>query len=139
VNKQSITLKHLAISAAMILAVACGVSKKVTYDFPSTMSEQVKEGYIEQFNKGKILYGINCAKCHNVKVKGREVIPDFTYKQLSGYEMRVGNAQHMENLPESKVAEDEIVSILTFLRYKKKIGIGIDSTGKVVRTGMKGN
>lgn len=107
----------------LILAFGCAPRNKVRYEFPETMSEDVKAGYIAQFNKGKILYDINCAKCHNVTVRGKEYVPDFTAEQLAGYEIRIGNPEHIENLPDTKVTEDEIVLILTFLRYKKKNGI----------------
>jgi hypothetical protein len=115
------------IAGLLLVAVACSVSKKVTYDFPATMSEPVKAEYITQFNKGHILYGINCSGCHNETVRGRQVIPDFTAEQLAGYEMRIGNAQHLENLTEDKMTEDELVLIMTFLRYKKKCGVAMDS------------
>jgi hypothetical protein len=126
--------KFIVFISALGFLLACGPSRKVTYEFPATMSGQVREGYIAQFNKGRVLFELNCAKCHNRTVRGREIIPDFTSEQLSGYEMRIGNEQHMENLPESRVTEDELVLVLTFLRYKKKIGYGIDSTGNVMKT-----
>jgi mono/diheme cytochrome c family protein len=116
--------RQVKISLVLLLIVlGCVPRNKVRYQFPETMSEDVKAGYLAQFNKGKVLYEINCAKCHNVTVRGKEYVPDFTPGQLAGYEMRIGNPQHIENLPETKVSEDEIVLILTFLRYKKPNGV----------------
>lgn len=104
----------------LFLLVECTTQKKVLYEFPITMGEDIKAEYIKQFDKGKILYDINCSKCHNTKVRRKVVIPDFTPEQLVNYEMRIANPEHIENIPEMKVAEDELAIIMTFLRYKKK-------------------
>jgi hypothetical protein len=117
----------LIIAGLLVLGMACSAGRKVTYEFPASMSEPVKAEYIAQFNKGHILYGINCGKCHNETVRRREVIPDFTAEQLAGYEIRIGNPQHLESLSESSMTEDELVLIMTFLRYKKKCGVAMDS------------
>ncbi len=51
------------------------------------------------------------------------VIPDFTDEQLVNYEIRILNQEHLSNIPEMEVAEDELATILTFLRYKKKSNV----------------
>jgi len=110
----------LIISVGLICIAACSAKKKVLYEFPESMSDAVKSEYITQFNKGKILYELNCAKCHTTKKRGKEIIPDFNPDQLANYELRFANSQHEENLTESKMTEDELVLVITFLRYKKK-------------------
>jgi mono/diheme cytochrome c family protein len=67
-----------------------------------------------------VLYDINCAGCHNIKKGSRLLVPDFTPEQLKGYELRVSNAQHEENMPDEKVTAEELSLISTFLIYKKK-------------------
>jgi mono/diheme cytochrome c family protein len=71
-------------------------------------------------DKGYNLYVLNCAACHNDTVKGKAVIPDFTYQQLENYEIRFLNEQHIIQLDERKLSQEELSFILTFLRYKKK-------------------
>lgn len=93
---------------------------KVAYDFPAAMSEKVRAAYFEQCEKGRILYQINCAGCHNYKVKRKEFIPDFTPGQLSGYELRILNSKHETDVAEEKVSGEELGLIMTFLTYKKK-------------------
>ncbi len=93
---------------------------KVAYEFPAAMKEEIKTEFIKLCDKGQILYQINCAKCHNSTIKGKEIIPDFTPEQLKGYEIRVSNAQHEANMPEELVTPEELSLISTFLTYKKK-------------------
>lgn len=120
INKQNMKLIINTILSITLFITACGAPQKVMYELPPEMAESVKVEYAKQCEKGKILYDINCAKCHNTKVKGKEVIPDFTSAQLIGYELRVTNTKHIENIEEDHVSAEELGLIMTFLSYKKK-------------------
>ncbi len=98
----------------------CQSQKKAEYELPDAMLPHVKVFYSSQCEKGKILYDLNCAKCHTQKIHGKKVIPDFSPAQLTGYTLRVANAQHEKNMPDSIVTEEELGIIMTFLSYKKK-------------------
>lgn len=114
-NKQ---IKILMIATLVSLAVvACHAPQTVMYAFPASMGDEVKQEYIKQFDKGKILYDLTCAKCHTTIVKKKEVIRDFTEEQLVNYELRIQNQDHIANI--STISEEELALILTFLRYKK--------------------
>ena len=104
----------------MLLLEQCATNKKVQYDFPAAMSDYVRADFTKQCDKGQVLYSLNCAKCHNKKIHGREVIPDFTREQLKGYELRISNAQHEASMPDELVTAEELGYISTFLIYKKK-------------------
>ena len=98
------------------------VAKAVyTHDFPQEMNASVKEAYLKLFEKGRILYEINCAKCHNTTVKGVEVMPEFTKEHLAQYELRLQNPKHEEELTEMRVNAEELQQITIFLTYYKKI------------------
>ena len=56
--------KIIVSSLIFIIGVACSGIRKMTYEFPTTMSESVKKEYIRQCEKGAVLYEISCAKCH---------------------------------------------------------------------------
>ncbi len=112
-KKMSIWLTGLAL-------VACTAQKEIAWELPAEMLPHVKEEYTKRCEKGKILYDMNCARCHNTKVRRREIIPDFKPEQLTGYTLRVSNAQHEKNMPDSMVTEEELGIIMTFLNYKKK-------------------
>lgn len=103
-----------------MLFVQCSSSKKLAYELPAEMKPEVKVEYAKQCDQGKILYDLNCAKCHTVKKRGKEIIPDFTADQLRGYELRITNSRHEENLTDETVSEGELMLIMTFLQYKKK-------------------
>jgi len=92
---------------------------KVESDFPKEMLPHVKVEYMKQFEKGQILWNINCAKCHNKKVGRKEIVPNFSEGQLIGYELRVLNPEHEDGIPETTVSAEELGLIMVFLRYKK--------------------
>lgn len=102
------------------LLVHCQSSKKVMYEFPLAMSPPIKVEYIKLFDKGKILFDINCARCHNAKTRRKEIYPDFSSEELSGYNLRVLNPLHINELTEQTLTEEELAIIKTFLAYKKK-------------------
>lgn len=113
-------LKNSHILGFLILvAAACASKKKMTYEFPAVMKENVKAEFLRQCEKGAVLYDINCAKCHN---KGRK-IPDFTPAQIYGYEIRLSNKQHESSIMPETVTTEELGYILSFLSYKKKSGM----------------
>lgn len=115
--------RKITLILGICIATGCAVHKnKVAYDFPAAMSETVRAEYLKQCEKGRALYSINCAGCHNTVVKGKPVIPDFSQEKLIGYELRVSNAKHESNMPDTKVTAEELGLIMTFLSYKKKNG-----------------
>ncbi len=103
-----------------IAATACKLPPKITYEFPSEMLAHVKADYIKQWEKGRELYNLNCAKCHTTKKFGREVIPTFTDAQLEVYKVRVANTKHETEMSEERVSAEELAQIMVFLTYRKK-------------------
>ncbi len=121
----------LFVTITCFAATACVVNKnRITYEFPAAMPQPVMAEYLKQCDKGKILYDINCARCHNVAVKGRTVIPDFSQEQLIGYELRVLNPKHESSMPETLVNAEELGLITTFLTYKKKTNVSLSAGHK---------
>lgn len=94
--------------------------KKIPADFPKEMLPEVKADYQKVYDKGQVLYNINCAKCHTTYDRRKTIVPDFTLDQLKGYELRESNMRHVENIPEEQVSPEELGIIMTFLLYKKK-------------------
>lgn len=92
-----------------------------THNFPPQMEKEVRGQYIVLFEKGKILYQLNCAKCHNTRVKGVETMPEFTKEHLANYELRLQNMQHETELTESRVNAEELQQIMIFLTYYKRV------------------
>lgn len=113
-------IKLLSGFIAIFILIQCRSQKKIQYELPEAMLPHVKVFYGAQCEKGQALYYLSCAKCHNTKIKGKEVIPDFKPEQLTGYTLRVANAQHETNMPDTLVTEEELGIIMTFLGYKKK-------------------
>jgi hypothetical protein len=94
--------------------------QKEVYEFPEAMAQPIRDEYTKLCEKGRILYEINCAKCHNTIVKGKKIVPDFTEEQLGAYSIRIANAKHEEQVSESNVSAEELALITTYLTYKKK-------------------
>jgi hypothetical protein len=103
-----------------LVLLACTAQKEPLYELPEAMLPHVRTEYVKRCDKGKILYDLNCARCHNTKVKRKEIIPDFKPEQLTGYTLRVSNAQHESSMPDTLVTEEELGIIMTFLNYKIK-------------------
>jgi hypothetical protein len=90
------------------------------YEFPDAMAQPVRTQFLVLCEKGRILYDISCGKCHNTKVNGKIIIPDFTIEQLGAYSIRVANQKHEMNVSEENVSAEELALITTYLTYKKK-------------------
>src|SRR5262245_21766603 len=113
-------------TAALLLFIviaciaACVTQTKLQYyDFPSDIAEEAKTEYRERIEKGRILYNINCSKCHTKKVNGKLTIPDFTTDQLDSYIIRIKNETHVKSIPETIVTPAEMDLIQFFFTYKK--------------------
>lgn len=113
-----------------VLLLACTAQKEPLYELPQAMLPHVKAEYVKRCDKGKILYDLNCARCHNTKVKRKKIIPDFNPEQLTGYTLRVSNAQHESSMPDTLVTEEELGIIMTFLNYKIKNPVPANAVGK---------
>jgi len=109
-----------SVIACFLIQAYAQQKAKVGYSFPPEMAAPVKAEYVKMWEKGQVLYELNCAKCHNKTIKGQVVIPDFTPEQLKGYEIRVLNKEHEEDMPDEKVTAEELILISTFLSYKTK-------------------
>lgn len=117
------------ISALVIVCFlsACFVQKqpKVTPVFPDAMLPHVKESYAGMWEKGRILYDINCASCHNKVVKRKVIIPEFTEEMLAAYEIRLADPQHEMSLAESRVNVEELSLITVFLTYREHDSVAL--------------
>jgi len=120
--KKLVVVLLLAAGAALTAtnSVAQKKSPKIDYVFPDAMAQPVRDQYLKLAEKGRVLYELSCAKCHNSLVKGKLLIPDFTEDQLGAYSIRVANPKHEEHVSESNVSAEELTLISTFLTYKKK-------------------
>lgn len=118
--------KYKIITVGSLLSlwlVACAHSKKVGYDFPPAMSVADRTKFTNICDKGQILYNISCAACHNVQLKHKSIIPDFTQDQMSRYELKANNMQHDSSQVFTRVRPEELSDIYLFLTYKKKSNV----------------
>jgi hypothetical protein len=103
-----------------ILLCTCTSQKKIEYVFPADMKPMAVTAFTEMCDKGQILYNINCAKCHNYKVKRKEYVPDFTKEKLLGYTLRISNPKHKTELRDTIISTESLDLIMKFLTFKKK-------------------
>lgn len=99
--------------------IRCKPKEKIEYDIPSHYGPQARENAIDWFEKGKILYKVDCAGCHGIYKKGKDSIPNFTKTQIDNY-----NAMYIKGDPKnhsvaSKLSPEQLYYILTFLRLRK--------------------
>ncbi|MEO6541371.1 MAG: hypothetical protein ABIN74_10285 [Ferruginibacter sp.] len=115
-----ITTTILLFFIIVVGLIACVMQPKIQYyDFPADIAEEAKIANTKRLEKGRVLYNINCAKCHTKKIRRRLVIPDFTTAQLDSYIIRIKNQSHVANLTESVVTSEEMEAIQFFFTYKK--------------------
>jgi cytochrome c5 len=116
--KSIITIALIFITGLWL--IACVSQPKIQfYDFPVDIAEEAKVANLKLIEKGRVLYNINCSKCHNTKEKGKIFIPDFTNEQLESYTIRIKNEVHVNTLPENKITAGELEAIQIFFSYKK--------------------
>jgi mono/diheme cytochrome c family protein len=118
-----IKISCVVVLLVVSVLVACNVHKEAAYVLPDAMLPHVQVEYEKYCAKGKVLYDLNCGKCHNIKKGRKQLIPDFKPDQLAGYTLRVANAQHEASMPDSLVTEEELGIIMIFLNYKTKSNI----------------
>lgn len=97
--------------------------KPATY--PNGLSDSARKVFVADFQRGQVLYDLNCGGCHNMQVDGRTVIPDFSLPQLLDYEMRSQYPEHQDRVRESDVSVEELDDIQTFLHYRKRSGVPV--------------
>jgi hypothetical protein len=99
--------------------ILCACAQKY-YELPKEMPPKLKEEYTAMCDKGQKLYFMNCSKCHDQKVEGKTVLPDFQPEHFKAYSLRMQHARRATFLPDSLVSEEELGFIMTFLTYKKR-------------------
>jgi hypothetical protein len=112
------------------MTISCLQSKKMTYEFPEAMTENVRKEYLRQCEKGAVLFDISCAKCHTKKTMFGKKIYDFTSEQLYSYEIRRSNKTHENTLTSETVTTEELGYIIVYLQYKKRSGMPFVSSHK---------
>ena len=112
----------ISIVTAGIFLINCTSTNKISYNYPDDIitDDTAKKKFVKQFNEGKVLYKINCAKCHSTTAHEKEIIPDFSLEQLENYEIRIQNPKHEEDLRETNITLDELDNVVLFLKYKKR-------------------
>ena len=115
-----IQIVFLLVAGVWCMSVYAKEKEKQVYEFPEAMAQPIRDEYKKLCEKGRILYEINCATCHNKVVKGKQFVPDFTEEQLGAYSIRIANPKHEERVSEANVSAEELVLITAYLTYKKK-------------------
>ena len=105
--------KILSFSLLVFLLFSCQQPQIVTYNLTEN------HPLIPQCERGKELFSLYCASCHN-QGKYKNIIPDFNSSQLSSYVIRLSNSKHDGTLTEEKIPDEELDLIITFLRFKKE-------------------
>lgn len=94
--------------------------KEPIFDYPEFVTTNIgRDSFLNEFNKGRVIYKQTCAKCHNVKKNGKLYYPDFSLPQLMDYEMRFQYPAHQDELKETNLSPAELDWVVTFLRFKK--------------------
>ncbi len=99
--------------------IQCATNKKTEYDIPSHYGKEARESAIQWFEKGKILYKINCAGCHGIYKKGRDSVPNFTKIQIDNYNAMFIKGDKKNHSVAARLDPQQLYYILTFLRLRR--------------------
>jgi len=97
----------------------CASKKKVEYDIPSHYTAEARKNAIDWFEKGKILFKSNCAVCHGIYQQGKDSIPNFTKTQIDNYNAMFIKGDQKNHAVATKMSQEQLNYILTFLRLRK--------------------
>jgi hypothetical protein len=112
-------LIFIAVVAFFFFFLQCVSKKKVEYDIPPHYGKEAREKSIEWFEKGKVLFKINCSGCHGIYKNGRDSIPNFTKMQIDNYNAMFIRGDPKNHSVARKLSQDQLNYILTFLRLRK--------------------
>jgi cytochrome c peroxidase len=107
-----------AICLCLVIAY-CTTGKKVEYDIPSHYTAEARRNAIDWFEKGKILFKNNCAACHGIYQQGKDSIPNFTKTQIDNYNAMFIKGDPKNHSVASKMTQEQLNYVLTFLRLRK--------------------
>jgi mono/diheme cytochrome c family protein len=107
------------ILSVCILFFQCTSFNKVTYNIPADYPEARRQQIIELFNKGKVLYKINCSQCHGIFTKGQDKVPNFTNTQIDNYSASFLRRDPKNHAVAVQMSPEQMNEILVFLRFKK--------------------
>ena len=111
---------YLLFVVCCLLIGAC-TNYKVEYAFPD--DAKTLPGYpelMEHLENGKILYKINCGKCHGVFTKGKKSIPNFSRIQLDNYNSNFMKKDPKNHAVAKKLSQEQLGDIILFLTFIKK-------------------
>jgi mono/diheme cytochrome c family protein len=112
-------MKYGFVICGFLFFIHCASKKKVEYYIPPDYGKVARESAIASFEKGEILYKINCAGCHGIYKKGKDSVPNFTKTQIDNYSSMFIKGDPKNHSVAAKLSPDQLYYILTFLRLRK--------------------
>jgi hypothetical protein len=101
------------------LPTGCASEKKTEYNIPPDYTPKARQAAIEKFEKGKVLFKINCASCHGIYEKGKETVPNFTKIQIDNYNAMFIKGDPKNHSVAAKLSQEQLNYILNFLRLRR--------------------
>jgi len=112
--------RKVIIGLVVLISIAqCTVEKKISYSVPSYFSGERKTQFLDNLEKGRLLFKQNCSNCHGIFAKGKEGIPDFTNQEIKNYMTAYQSNNEKNHAVIKKLLPEEMSMILTFLQYRQ--------------------
>ena len=116
-------MKLLAVLILYLLISPAGCKdKNIQPNFPVRLSPSQKAEISKKWDKGKLLFKANCAKCHGVFTKGKDSIPNFSKVKMDLYATRFLARDPKNHAVMAQLYQEDFNTILVFLTYLKKKG-----------------
>ena len=109
----------LLLPIAAIIFMQCKSSKKVTYNIPTTLSDEQRKELLDKCKKGMELFKVNCSECHGIFSKGKDKTPNFTNEQIDNYSARFLRHDPKNHAVIKDMSPEQMNEVLMFLRFRK--------------------
>ena len=109
--------KALIFIVAAVILTGCLLHKKTQYNYPEGIPGEEKVKLHAFLEKGRKLYEMNCAKCHDSTGKST---PDFSVQQIDNYTAATLKRDPKIHAVAANMDPEQLFAVFSYLRLRKK-------------------
>ena len=110
----------LPVIACLFMLARCATTQQTfEYNINPNLTGQPRQDLLDQLDQGRVLYKLNCSKCHGIFTKGKNKIPNFTKIQVELYRARFAARDSINHAFAQKMTPEDVNATLYFLLLRK--------------------
>jgi Cytochrome c len=102
--------------------------KKEEYNIPDNIPVEMRQGFVDNLEKGRVLYKENCSGCHGIFTQGKDSVPNFSQQQIDKYSSRYIMRDPSNHAVAFKMNPEDLNTVIMYLRCRVTDG----SKGKII-------